>query len=81
MVTDTLSDLFFGIFGATVLVAIRIVRYGVEKGATMSDENNLTKSVGAIAGRVFGELRRGSMIGIKCLRFTLGKRRVAEPDR
>ena len=38
-VTDTLSDLFFGIFGATVLVAIRIVRYGVDKRATTSDEN------------------------------------------
>ena len=32
-------------------------------------------------GRVFGEPRRGSMIGIKCLRLALAKPRVAQPHR
>ena len=32
-------------------------------------------------GRVFDEPRRGSMIGIKCLRLTLAKPRVAQPGR
>jgi hypothetical protein len=32
-------------------------------------------------GRVFGEPRRGSMIGIKQFRLTLAKPRVAQPHR
>jgi hypothetical protein len=32
-------------------------------------------------GSVFGEPRSGSMIGIKCLRLTLAKPRVAQPHR
>jgi hypothetical protein len=32
-------------------------------------------------GRSFGEPRRESMIGIKCLRLTLVKPRVAQPHR
>jgi hypothetical protein len=39
------------------------------------------KSVGAIAGLVFDEPRREWMIGIKCLRLTLVKPRVARPHR
>ena len=35
-VSDTLSDLFFGIFGATVLVVISAVRYNVAKRETSS---------------------------------------------
>jgi hypothetical protein len=38
-------------------------------------------TVRAIAGRVFVEPRRGSMIGINCLRFTLAQPRVAQPHR
>ena len=40
-----------------------------------------SQSVRSIAGRVFGQPRSRSMIGIKCLRLTLVKPRVAQPDR